>query len=263
MSGTTTGTGTDGGGQPENHRSVLAVVTGGLYRFLKSHRLFDVVAVGISRRVRESSPSSPLNVVLGPLRSRFRGEMKAEDVIEVVDALEAEGVRFWIAGGWGVDLLVGAPTRRHDDLDVVLSDYDGDQARVCGALEPLGYRHVEVLDGLWMTPRNLLDDGAGRQIEVLGIDRPRLDTALGSSQDGAPPRRIEAGSIEAGRIEAGRIEDRSPELFAVGTLLGRSVPCLSAQLQLLFHSGFDPRGVDEGDLQLLRSRSGRADPGPR
>jgi lincosamide nucleotidyltransferase A/C/D/E len=225
---------------PDNTPGALAAVTGRLYRFLKRHRLFDVVAVGISRKVRESSPSSPLNVVLGPLRARFRGEMKAEDVIQVVDALEAEGVRFWIAGGWGVDLLVGSPTRRHDDLDVVLSDYDGDQARACGALEPLGYHLVEVLDGLWMTPRNLLDDGLGHQIEVLGIDRARLDTALGSTGGGSEPVRV---------------EDRAPELFALGTLLGRRVPCLSAQLQLLFHSGFDARGVDEGDVALLRAWS--------
>ena len=227
-------------GPPDNGPSMFALITGHLYRFLKSHRLFDVVAVGISRRVRESSPSSPLNVVLGPLRARFRGEMKADDVIRVVDALEAEGVRFWIAGGWGVDLLVGSPTRRHDDLDVVLSDYEGDQARACGALEPLGYHLVEVLDGLWMTPRNLLDDGFGHQIEVLGIDRARLDTALGSTGGGSQPARV---------------EDRAPELFALGTLLGRRVPCLSAQLQLLFHSGFDARGVDEGDVALLRARS--------
>jgi lincosamide nucleotidyltransferase A/C/D/E len=220
--------------------STAAAVTGHLYRFMKRHRLFDVVAVGISRRVRESSPTSPLNVVLGPLRARLRGEMKADDVIRVVDALETAGVRFWIAGGWGVDLLVGSPTRRHDDLDVVLSDYEGDQARACRALESLGYRLIEVLDGLWMTPRNLLDDGFGHQIEVLGIDRGRLDTALGSTGAAA---------------ESSRIEDRAPELFALGTLLGRRVPCLSAQLQLLFHSGFDARGVDEGDVALLRSWS--------
>jgi lincosamide nucleotidyltransferase A/C/D/E len=225
---------------PDNSPSRFAVVTGHLYRFLKSHRPFDVIAVGISRRVRESSPSSRLNMVLGPLRAHFRGEMKADDVIQVVDALEAAGVRFWIAGGWGVDLLVGSPTRRHDDLDVVLSDFEGDQARAGDALEPLGYHLVEVLDGLWMTPRNLLDDGFGHQIEVLGIDRARLDTALGSTGGGS---------------EQSRVEDRAPELFAVGTLLGRRVPCLSAQLQLLFHSGFDARGVDEGDMALLRARS--------
>jgi lincosamide nucleotidyltransferase A/C/D/E len=222
-----------------DHRGALAVATGRLYDFLKSHRMFDAVAVWISRRVRESPPTSRLNVVLGPLRARFRGEMTAADVLKVVDALEAQHLRFWIAGGWGVDLLAGAPRRRHDDLDVVLSDFEADQARACETLAPLGYRLIEVLDGLWMTPRNLIDDGVGHQIEILGIDRARLHTALGLSvADPAEP-----------------VEVSAPQLFTVGTLQGRPVPCLSAELQLLFHSGFDLRGVDEGDMALLRSRA--------
>jgi lincosamide nucleotidyltransferase A/C/D/E len=196
------------------------------------------LAVWVSRRVRESPPTSRLNVVLGPLRARFRGEMKAADVLKVVDALEAQHLRFWIAGGWGVDLLAGAPTRRHDDLDVLLSDYEADQARACDALAPLGYRQTKVLDGLWMTPRNLLDDGMGHQIEILGIDRLRLDAALGVAADAAenPP-----------------VEDRAPHLFTLGTLHGRRVPCLSVDLQLLFHSGFNARGVDGRDMEMLRS----------
>jgi lincosamide nucleotidyltransferase A/C/D/E len=225
----------------EEHDGMLTVATRALYRFFKSHRTFDVVAVWISRRVRELPPSSPLNGVLAPLRARFRGEMKVADVLKVVDALEEHGVHFWIAGGWGVDLLVGAPTRRHDDLDVVLADYEGEQAQACDALAPLGYRQTEVLDGLWMTPRNLLEDAAGHQIEILGLDRPRVDVALGFSHDGPEPPKI---------------EDRAPELFAVGTMQDRPVPCLSAKLQLLFHSGFDPRAVDGPDTELLRSRAG-------
>ncbi len=233
---------------PEDRRGVLAVATGRLYSFLKGHRSFDVVVVWISRRVRESPPSSRLNHVLGPLRARFRGEMKPEDVLRVVDALEADGVPFWIAGGWGVDLLAGSPTRRHDDLDVVLSDFEGDRARAGDALDRLGYRLVEVLEGLWMTPRNLFDDGAGHQIEVLGIDRPRLDAALGLTAD--------ASALSA-------LEERAPQLFTVGSLRGRPVPCLSAQLQLLFHSGFDLRGVDSGDMELLRAKAGEQDSTPR
>jgi lincosamide nucleotidyltransferase A/C/D/E len=226
-----------GGTDHDAHRGALAVATGRLYGFLKRHRMFDAAAVWISRRVRESPPKSRLNVVLGPLRARFRGEMKAADVLKVVDALEAQHLRFWIAGGWGVDLLAGAPTRRHDDLDVVLSDYESDQARTCETLAPLGYRRTVVLDGLWMTPRNLIDDGVGHQIEILGIDRERLDAALGlPGHDPEEP-----------------IEVSAPQLFTMGTLEGRPVPCLSAELQLLFHSGFDLRGVDEGDMALLRT----------
>ena len=163
-------------------------------------------------------------------------------MLAVVDALQTEGIRFWIAGGWGVDILAGSQSRRHDDLDVVLADYDRDEPRVRLALAPLGYRQVEVLDGLWMTPRSLLDTGEGHQIEVLGIDRDRVDRALGFD-NGAPGRRTP-------------IEDRSPEFFAVSRFGSREVPCLSVQLQLLFHTGFDLRGVDGPDIQRLRSMAG-------
>jgi lincosamide nucleotidyltransferase A/C/D/E len=217
---------------------LLKTATGQLYGFLKSHRLLDSAAVWVSRRVREAPPSSLLNVVLGPLRARFRGEMTDRDVLDVVGALEGAGLHFWVAGGWGVDLLAGAQARRHDDLDIVLADYEADEPRALAALAPLGYRRVEVLDGLWMTPRSLVDDGAGHQIEVLGLDRARLDRALGPDDRSPAPSRI---------------EDRSPELFTTGSLGGRRVPCLSVALQLLFHSGFDLRGVDGPDIARLRA----------
>ena len=224
---------------PDRHPGLLASVTGRLYGYLKSHRHLDAMAVWISRKVRDAPPSSGLNFVLGPLRARFRGEMTGQAMLEVVDALEARGVRFWIAGGWGIDLLEGSLTRRHDDLDVVLADYGADEPQVCEVLASKGYRRVEVLDGLWMNPRSLLDDGAGHQIEVLGFDRARLDDALGSP--------------DAGRGSSSAIHDRYPELFTTGTFDGRPVPCLSVQLQLLFHTGFDLRAVDGPDIERLRA----------
>ena len=93
--------------QPDRHSGLLASITGHLYGYLKSHRRLDAVAVWISRRVRDAPPSSGLNFVLGPLRARFRGEMTGKAMLEVVDALESRGVVFWIAGGWGIDLLEG------------------------------------------------------------------------------------------------------------------------------------------------------------
>ena len=39
--------------------------------------------------------------------------MTAADVVEVLEWLEAVGVRAWVDGGWGVDALVGEATRAH------------------------------------------------------------------------------------------------------------------------------------------------------
>ncbi|MEJ7792124.1 MAG: hypothetical protein WKF65_09165 [Gaiellaceae bacterium] len=47
--------------------------------------------------------------------------MSAADVVEVLDVLEAADVAVFLDGGWGVDALIGAQTREHDDLDVHLS----------------------------------------------------------------------------------------------------------------------------------------------
>jgi lincosamide nucleotidyltransferase A/C/D/E len=220
------------------HRVKRSVI-GRIYGFVKSRRQLDAAAVWISRRVRESPPTSRLNVVLGPLRARFRGEMPGADMLAVVHALEAEGVRFWVAGGWGVDLLSGCRSRRHDDLDIVLADYEHDEPRARGTLAALGYHQDEVLDGLWMTPRSLLSDRAAHQIEILGFDRARLDHALGSDDAGSGPRPA--------------IHDQYPELFTTGSYEGRRVPCLSVRLQLLFHTGFELRGVDTPDIERLRA----------
>ena len=63
--------------------------------------------------------------------------MFEQEVLEVVSALERAGCRFWIAGGWGVDAIVGAWTREHRDLDLALDA--ACETEVLGVLEGLGY----------------------------------------------------------------------------------------------------------------------------
>ena len=46
--------------------------------------------------------------------------MPAEEVLAVVDWLEARGAVHVITGGWAVDALVGRATRPHRDLDVIV-----------------------------------------------------------------------------------------------------------------------------------------------
>ena len=212
------------------HRGALAVATGRLYGFLKRHRLFDAAAVWVSRRVRESPPilaaQRRARPAPGPLPGRDESGRRPQGGRRARSRSAcASGSR--AGGGWTSwpDRPPAATTTSTSCSATTRATRPGRARRW-----PLsGYRPIEVLDGLWMTPRNLLDDGVGHQIEILGIDRERLDTALGL-----------AGHDRRGTP----IEDRAPHLFTLGTLDGRPVPCLSAELQLLFHSGFDPRGVD-------------------
>jgi hypothetical protein len=67
----------------------------------------------------------------------YRGGVEADDVIQVLDALDAAGVRHWVGGGWGVAALAGRQTRAHRDLDLNVDAEDLD--RGLAALGQLGY----------------------------------------------------------------------------------------------------------------------------
>jgi lincosamide nucleotidyltransferase A/C/D/E len=68
-----------------------------------------------------------------------RAMMAAADVIEVLDQLDASGIRFWVDGGWGVDALLGRETRLREDLDVVVGRDDLRAVRT--SLAALGFEH--------------------------------------------------------------------------------------------------------------------------
>jgi lincosamide nucleotidyltransferase A/C/D/E len=198
-----------------------------------------VIPDWFSRLVRQSSPTSPLGLLASPVWARFaRGEMTAAQVLAATRSLEADGVRFWVAGGWGLEAITGVATRKHSDLDLVVADYENDEPAVRSTLEKLGYRRTTVRDGeFWMAPCSLLLDASGHQIEILGLNWKNLGPALGLS------------SLSSSTALSPAHER---ELFAVGTIAGAPVACLSAKVQLLFHGGFQPRGVDRYDLRHLR-----------
>ena len=63
--------------------------------------------------------------------------MDAAEVLRVLDALEADGVRAGITGGWGIDALLRHETRPHADLDLGVASEAVDAA--IAALAPLAY----------------------------------------------------------------------------------------------------------------------------
>lgn len=44
-----------------------------------------------------------------------------EDLMTIINLLEDSNIKYWIDGGWGVDILAGKQTRNHRDIDV---DFD-------------------------------------------------------------------------------------------------------------------------------------------
>ena len=209
--------------------------------FIKRHRVLMGPAEWLGRTV-ETLPG-PLKAVASRLHGSMLRETRLDDLLAVVDCLESENVAYWLAGGWGVDALAGRQTRRHKDIDVVIDDFERNEPILRGALAVLGFRHVGMdMGGVWMPRRSNFEDGAGHRVELLNIDWDHLRAVF--SLD---PQRDPAASWTS--------QDLAEEMLAVGGIGDRSLPCLTAAAQLLFHSGFylEPSGY--ANLALLQSDS--------
>jgi lincosamide nucleotidyltransferase A/C/D/E len=212
-------------------------------RFIKRYRVLYAPAGWVSRIVATSPRSSLIAFTLGPLRARLRGNMSATDVLSVLDALEGQSLRFSLAGGWGIDALIGAQSRPHDDLDIVIDDYEHDEPKARQALVKLGFRLVgSQTRRTWMPDLASFDDGAGHRVELVSIDRERLSNAF----DASPSIRLEG--------------DLTPEIFAEGKINGVVVPCLSSRVQLLYHMGYPLKETLQRDVDLLVSVFGPLHP---
>jgi lincosamide nucleotidyltransferase A/C/D/E len=153
------------------------------------------------------------------------------EVLVVLDALDEARVSYWVAGGWGVDALVGVETRPHRDLDLAVdaSDYDTCMATLAG----LSY----AVETDWLPLRVEVAASGERWVDVHPVEFDRK--GLGIQGD-----------------RAGTYFLYPPTAFAVGGLAGRTVRCLSIDQQELFHSGYEPRPEDEHDLRLLATLRG-------
>lgn len=149
-----------------------------------------------------------------------------DEVLDVLDAVDRAGVSHWVAGGWGVDALVGIGTRPHRDLDLAVDadDYDACMA----ALADLGY----AIETDWLPLRVEVAAGGDRWVDVHPVT---FDVQGHGIQ----------GDLKGTHFLY------PPTAFAVGRLGGRSVRCLSVDQQELLHSGYELRPQDEHDLRQL------------
>jgi lincosamide nucleotidyltransferase A/C/D/E len=151
----------------------------------------------------------------------------------VLDALAPLEVR--LDGGWGVDALLGEQTREHDDVDVVIARRDLHAART--RLGARGFAHdSSASPGL--PARLVLHDPAGRQVDVHPIVRDTVGNGWQQLDDGT-----------WGRYDAEGLE-------AWGEIAGRRVPCISADLQLRHHRGYEWTEADRADMTRLAERFG-------
>jgi lincosamide nucleotidyltransferase A/C/D/E len=153
--------------------------------------------------------------------------MNLGEVLAVLADLAEAGCAVWVAGGWGVDALVGQQTRLHRDLDLAVDARI--ETMALRILERRGYR----VETDWRPVRvELIAEGRG-WVDV----HPVVFDATGHGRQ---------ADVGGGQF------DYPPEAFDQGALGGVCVPCLSRDQQLLFHTGYEPRAIDLFDLALLR-----------
>lgn len=87
--------------------------------------------------------------------------MSLRDVVDFLSLTDELGIRIWLIGGWAVDAYLGAQSRPHADLDIVVEERDA--PALVRALRLRGYTDVPRDD---TRPENFaLGDGAGREID--------------------------------------------------------------------------------------------------
>jgi lincosamide nucleotidyltransferase A/C/D/E len=153
-------------------------------------------------------------------------------VLALLDLLATAEIRVWVGGGWGVDALLGRRTRRHCDLDLVIGDDGAPYQHLAHVLAGEGFRFVGTSHnpGIPIPWCHVWGHEAGHTVEVLPVPLHK------------PPFAADGADI----TDVGHP-------FTEGSIDGRPVPCLSADLQLLLHSGYPQREIDNHDVALLRA----------
>lgn len=162
--------------------------------------------------------------------------MARTDIVGVLDAFESAGVPVWIDGGWGVDALFGVQLRPHDDLDIVV-DIEHVPA-VKGVLRGCGYTFQESEAPLSF----MVVDPEGRQVDVHPVTFDAEGNGLYQMDDGTTWTYTAEG------------------LAGTGTIGGRRVRCLTPELQMQVHTGFELREKDHEEIRVLNERFGVGPP---
>jgi len=164
--------------------------------------------------------------------------MASEDVLAVVAVLEHAHIRVWIDGGWGVDALLGSESRRHADLDLALELSD------VTAIEDLLRSELGYAVSVDELPTRLELSEQDHKVDL----HPLVFDEQGNGRQQLPD-----GSFGIYTASG---------LAATGSNAGHPVRCLSAELQLQFHLGYEPDEADRQDVAHLCELFGLPLPDP-
>jgi lincosamide nucleotidyltransferase A/C/D/E len=154
--------------------------------------------------------------------------MKAEDVIELLDLLEQEGIGVVVDGGWGVDALLGRQTRAHDDLDIAIEHKD--VVKLQRLLEPKGFREIPQLNSSDFN--FLITNPVGQKVDLhCYVLDPRGQCTYG-------------------------ISCPAESLTGMGSIGSRVVKCISPAWVVKFHTRYEPDENEFRDVHAICARIG-------
>jgi lincosamide nucleotidyltransferase A/C/D/E len=152
-------------------------------------------------------------------------------------SITERGIGCWVMGGWGVDALLGADSRPHHDLDVLVSltDLGGllDLLAVLGFVETLVWKESRWVDvhGSPCPTAFVQVDATGRELDVHVVEL---------HDDGRPVALCDVPWLFDGH-----------SLSAVGVIDGTEVRCVSAETQRQMHTGYDLPPEHRRDAERL------------
>lgn len=146
--------------------------------------------------------------------------------MKVLRIMEASGIRYWLDGGWGVDVLGGKQSREHRDIDI-----DFDAVYTEKLLEILKYHGYEIET-----------DQSPVRIELYSEKLGYIDIH--------PFVLRGDGTAKQADLEGGWYEFAA-DYFGSAVFENKRVPCISAKGQSVFHSGYELREIDRHDMESL------------
>lgn len=149
-----------------------------------------------------------------------------EELFQILAIFETEGFKYWLDGGWGVDVLTGKQNREHRDVDI---DFDAEATeQLVNLLQEKGFEIVTD----WLPVR----------MELWHADFGYLDIH--------PFILNEDGSAKQADLEGGYYQFAA-DFFTKVNYQGKEIPCISKKAQQLFHTGYELREVDKIDMKNL------------
>jgi len=149
------------------------------------------------------------------------------DAVEIITYAEDNGINIWLDGGWGVDALLGEETRVHNDIDLFVEE--SNSKKIIELLKEKCFS--EVTETFTTLSHTVWKDTKGRIVDL---------HIFNYNEQGYL---IFEGETYPSNVFSG-----------IGKIGDKTVKCIDAENQVLFHQGYEHDENDMHDVMLLCGR---------